>query len=525
MSREKIGVIGATTCGLSKHSKLLRQLQPRVLLVEEAALSTEGTLAGAIMAIPSLSSLCLVGDHFQTAPQCDVKYLGDHPYNLTVSLFERLIGLGVRKVVLNQQRRMKPELRFIVQPFYPELDDHPSVLSDRPNVPGMGGMNCWWFDHSWPEEMRDLSRINPSEAEMLVLHYCYLISHGVAIKDITVLTFYNGQRREIRNKLYKYFPTQERKSFQVSTVDGFQGQENEIILLSLVRSPQPGTKYNVGFVDEMRRAVVAISRARRGFYIFGNLDNFLGANEESQKVWGNIFNQFSLQQRVRRNDGLPLFCEKHNDFKWVKAGQDFDDMCLHCKKICSSCVCSCDQKILEPTKPNIQPLVSLDGAEDPQVWEERTLSLEAFLQNKEREKGAEPTKLLEAEVARRSAASKGVASTTAASGARAIGLKGRREAWESKAQAIDAEISERRRLEVAQGAHRAVPQVIRETFRQTGLKDGRRARIVTERRLLNGEEADMLLERAVASLSVSEGSDTTAREDEDEDKDDDLISL
>ncbi|KAK4247721.1 AAA domain-containing protein [Corynascus novoguineensis] len=178
-------------------------------------------------------------------------------------------------VMLKQQRRMKPELRYILKPFYPELYDHPSVesINHRPDVLGMGGRNSWLFDHTWPEGVNsDFSKFNEQEAEMITNFFAYLVANGTPAEKITVLTFYKGQRKVLLKKL-KSHPAIIGSTFNVCTVDSYQGEENDIILLSLVRSPQLNRAYAVGFLEDERRAVVAISRARRGFYIFGNVDN------------------------------------------------------------------------------------------------------------------------------------------------------------------------------------------------------------------------------------------------------------
>jgi len=71
------------------------------------------------------------------------------------------------------------------------------------------------------------------------------------------------------------------KDIRVSSVDGYQGEENEIVLLSLVRS----NKYNsIGFLKTNNRVCVALSRARLGFYIAGNLNLLANAS----KLWKHV---------------------------------------------------------------------------------------------------------------------------------------------------------------------------------------------------------------------------------------------
>ncbi|KAK3372308.1 P-loop containing nucleoside triphosphate hydrolase protein [Podospora didyma] len=330
----RIEVVGCTTTGLTKYRGFLAALKPRSLLIEEAAETREANITSAIY--PSLQQLILVGDHQQLAPQCDIRWLGDEPFNLNISLFQRMVNLKMPFVMLKQQRRMKPELRYILSPFYPELEDHPVVLSyeNRPDVPGMGGRNCFFFDHAWPEKIdSDQSKKNEQEAQMITHFFAYLVANDVPASKITVLTFYNGQRKLVLSNLKRY-PTLIGYQFKVCTVDSYQGEENDMVLLSLVRSPQPERGFDVGFLEDQRRAVVAISRARRGFYMFGNVENMLRAHMGSYKLWGRIWNGFAEQGRVQRKKGLPIVCQKHQKELWIREVDDWGDNAGGCDMLC-----------------------------------------------------------------------------------------------------------------------------------------------------------------------------------------------
>lgn len=312
-----INIIGCTTTGLTKYRGFLAATGARVLLIEEAAETREANVTSALF--PSLDQLILVGDHQQLPPQCDIARLGSEPFNLNISLFERLVRNRIPYTMLNRQRRMAPELRYIVQQYYPDLKDHPLVKdnANRPLIPGMGSRRSWFFTHEWPEETdADNSKVNHKEAPMIVAFMKYLIQNGVRPADITVLTYYRGQRKRILNLLRR--PREAlslgASHFNVATVDSYQGEENEIVLLSLVRSPPTadGVK-RVGFVESLNRATVAISRARRGFFMFGNKENLFQSTVQSFDTWGPVWNGFAEQQRVAMGKGLPLVCQNHKD--------------------------------------------------------------------------------------------------------------------------------------------------------------------------------------------------------------------
>jgi helicase required for RNAi-mediated heterochromatin assembly 1 len=101
--------------------------------------------------------------------------------------------------------------------------------------------------------------------------------------------------------------------FNVFTVDSYQGEENDIILLSLVRSNE---ELGIGFLDSKNRLVVALSRARRGLYIFGNAIT-LTAAETSERglgrdvLWTPVINFLKSQGRFDLDDGLPITCSNH----------------------------------------------------------------------------------------------------------------------------------------------------------------------------------------------------------------------
>ena len=90
-------------------------------------------------------------------------------------MFERLVTNKVDFSQLKRQRRMIPEIRRLLKPIYEDLEDHPFVL-DRPPVPGMGGVNSYFFTHKWRETTdAQMSKTNEVEADMIVRFFKYLV--------------------------------------------------------------------------------------------------------------------------------------------------------------------------------------------------------------------------------------------------------------------------------------------------------------------------------------------------------------
>ncbi|KAL8696250.1 MAG: hypothetical protein Q9201_007753 [Fulgogasparrea decipioides] len=316
-------IIGCTTTGLSKYRGLLDSLQPKIVLIEEAAETLEAYVAAACF--ESIEHLVLVGDHQQLRGHCNEQELEGYPWFLDVSMFERLVRNQVGFTQLTRQHRMHPEIRRGLMPIYPRLEDHSSVHSRAP-VPGMGGINTFFFSHTWPEDSDDLmSKVNRTEAIMVVGFFNYLIHNGMTPKEITVLTFYNGQRKLILSGLRSH-PNLQGDKFRVVTVDSYQGEENGVVLLSLVRSNQHN---NIGFLSAANRVCVALSRAQRGFYIFGNARMLCKAS----LLWFKVVN--AMRQNPRRvGFFLPLTCEKHGRKIMADSPDQFNDNAGGCDKDC-----------------------------------------------------------------------------------------------------------------------------------------------------------------------------------------------
>ncbi len=100
-------LVGMTTTGAAINQDLIRALQPRIILVEEAAEILEAQLLACLS--PALEHLILIGDHKQLRPSNEYHALAIH-HHIDVSLFERLINNGSQHVTLLFQRRMHPAI-------------------------------------------------------------------------------------------------------------------------------------------------------------------------------------------------------------------------------------------------------------------------------------------------------------------------------------------------------------------------------------------------------------------------------
>ncbi|KAL3468590.1 P-loop containing nucleoside triphosphate hydrolase protein [Aspergillus heterothallicus] len=321
-------VIGMTTTGLSKYRGLVASVKPRIVLIEEAAEAIEAPITAACL--ESLQQLILVGDHQQLRGNCTVKDLEGYPFHLDISMFERLVKNGMKYVTLQRQRRMAPEIRDLLTPIYGPLEDHESV-KDREGIPGMGDTRAYFLSHDWVENIDGMaSKYNEKEAEMVVGFFVYLVLNNIPVKDITILTFYNGQRKLIL-RLTKSHRLLQGHYVKVVTVDSYQGEENEVVILSLVRNGPKG----IGFLSIPNRVCVALSRARKGFYMFGNAELLAQTNE----LWAQVL--FVLGNKMaapRVGYELPITCLKHNNRTYIKDPSDW-------KRVNGGCELACGENL------------------------------------------------------------------------------------------------------------------------------------------------------------------------------------
>lgn len=129
---------------------------------------------------------------------------------------------------------------------------------------------------------------NLAEAEYVVAVFMYMRLIGYPAEKISILTTYNGQKHLIRDVINSRCGDNPLigHPYKVTTVDKYQGQQNDYILVSLVRTKA------VGHLRDVRRLIVAVSRARLGLYIFGRASLFQNCFELQPTFKTVSFNNF-----------------------------------------------------------------------------------------------------------------------------------------------------------------------------------------------------------------------------------------
>lgn len=222
-------VVAATTTGAAKYRNLIYNLNCKIVVVEEAAEVIEAHI---ITAMPkSTQHLILIGDHQQLKPSTEVYELAKK-YHLDTSLFERMVKANIPHVTLNVQHRMRPEVADLLRPrIYRDLTDHQSVKC-RGGVAGIA-KPVFFISHDVMEQqsMGGKSKQNVHEADFLVALCNYILKRRYKPEQITILTMYSAQVSALQHAA-----TENMEKVKITTVDNFQGEENDVILLSLVRS-------------------------------------------------------------------------------------------------------------------------------------------------------------------------------------------------------------------------------------------------------------------------------------------------
>ena len=317
----KACVIGMTTTCAAKYRSILKEIRPRIVIVEEAAEVLEAHIIASLT--PGCQHLILIGDHKQLRPTPAV-YDSAKRYKLDVSLFERMVNVGIQCEMLNVQHRMRPEIATLMKRIYDDLENHESVEKYE-DIKGMK-KNMFFINHKYIEESdnQSHSHVNEHEAKFLVALCRYLLQQGYKADQITLLTTYTAQMYAIRDCLQEEDAIRESPRAEndpsvgcvrVTTVDNFQGEENDIILLSLVRSNKDE---KVGFIKIVNRACVALSRARKGFYCIGNF----GLLSKHSDIWRKIVTDLKASSSI--GNALPVVCQIHNDEISVKTAEDFN---------------------------------------------------------------------------------------------------------------------------------------------------------------------------------------------------------
>lgn len=269
---EKSRVIACTLVGAS--NDLLRDKYFSTVFIDEAA---QGLEPAAWLPVLKANKVVFAGDHCQLPPT--IKSFSAAKAGLAVTLFEKAISRNNADVLLSVQYRMHEDImRFSSKEFYNNaLVAHDSVkqayiIHGELPVEFIDTAGAGFEEQSNPESK---SAFNPDEASLLLQHLSDYIK-GLddlgkleELQNIGIISPYKAQVEYIQNA----FDNSELKQhalaskIQIKTIDSFQGQERDLVYISLVRSNDRG---EIGFLADTRRMNVALTRAKRKLVVIGD---------------------------------------------------------------------------------------------------------------------------------------------------------------------------------------------------------------------------------------------------------------
>ena len=276
-----------------------------------------------------LKRVILIGDHNQLPPVVTNR-LFKYFSNMEQSLFMRFIRSGVPTIQLDKQGRCRPDIADLFRPYYQNLGDLPAVIQgDEYRLANPGFAFDYQLidvpDYMGQGEVTPVPNFyqNLGEAEYVVAVYSYMRMIGYPADKISILTTYNGQRELIRDIVQQRCAKNPLLGWPaiITTVDRYQGEQNDCacslnpilldmtasliaslnldVLLSLVRTN------SVGYLRELRRLVVTVSRSRLGLYVFARKSIFVEHCELRE-----VFSKFGNKP----------------DRLWLKTGEEYGDI-------------------------------------------------------------------------------------------------------------------------------------------------------------------------------------------------------
>ncbi|WP_412468628.1 AAA domain-containing protein [Pedobacter sp. KLB.chiD] len=266
----KAQVITATLVGANHYT--VRNLRYHTIVIDEAGQALE---PACWIPILKAEKVILAGDHFQLSPT--IKSNEAARNGLSNTLLEKAVSLHPESVVLlNEQYRMHTAIMgYSSQVFYKNalkahqsVADHLLFAGDEP-IQFIDTAGC-----SYDEKSDGTSTTNPEEAAFLVRHLAHLVSNltdlGLAesFPSIAIVSPYK-QQVQLLNTLVQEneLLTPYHHKIAVNTIDSFQGQERDVVYISLTRSNDDGS---IGFLSDTRRMNVAMTRARKKLVVIGD---------------------------------------------------------------------------------------------------------------------------------------------------------------------------------------------------------------------------------------------------------------
>ncbi|RVW37185.1 putative helicase MAGATAMA 3 [Vitis vinifera] len=293
-------------CTASSSAKIPVGGKPIELLVIDEAAQLKECESAIPLQISGIRHAILIGDELQLPAMVKSKISEEAKFGR--SLFQRLVLLGHRRHLLNLQYRMHPSIS-----LFPNREFYDNLILDAPNVKERkyersylhGNMygSYSFINVAYGKEEFDYRCSTRNMVEVVVVSEM-VATLAKATKgrkqrvSVGIISPYKAQVYAIQDRLGKKYTSSADGKFSVSvrSVDGFQGGEEDIIIISTVRCNLKGS---VGFISNRQRTNVALTRARYCLWIFGNGPTL----EHSGTVWGKLVNDAKDRGKIHYSSG------------------------------------------------------------------------------------------------------------------------------------------------------------------------------------------------------------------------------
>jgi len=272
---QRTQVFASTLVGASSHH--LKGMMFDIVFIDEAA---QGLEAATWIPILKAKKVVFAGDHCQLPPT--IKSYEAARQGLSTTLFEKIIHRQPQTAQMLQVQYRMPEsiMGFSNQHFYEgklEAAENTRSHAFSPDEPVLEWIDTAGSGYTDQQEPESLSTFNPEEARFACRHLndtIKRIGFGLFKENgwtVGLIAPYSAQVRYLRYLIFETYEFPNLKAFAdlitIDTVDGFQGQERDLMLISLTRSNESG---EIGFLADERRMNVAITRAKRKLILIGD---------------------------------------------------------------------------------------------------------------------------------------------------------------------------------------------------------------------------------------------------------------
>ena len=297
---ESVDLVGATCIGINSQ-KRFANLDFDVTIIDEAG---QIQAHNALVPMSVSNKLLMLGDHKQIPPTADKDLLelceqhGVSTELLEKSLFEKMYNdlPASNKMMLDTQYRMPGEIADTISEWFygGEYYSPPFKRNLKGMIPGLSSKPYVVIDTSgeknrFEKKIKNAGSNNGLEASIVA----EIIRHLSAdpendLKQIGVISAYKSQVKLIKQELVKFLP-RETVGEMVASLDSYQGQERDIIIYSFTKSSKINPNLSrIGFLNELRRLNVAMTRCKKTLVLVGDMEFLGGCKHRPQDELGNF---------------------------------------------------------------------------------------------------------------------------------------------------------------------------------------------------------------------------------------------